>query len=696
MRLKGSISIYFTLCIVLIISIILSVTELARYNTQRLNLQIATDASIDSMLSLYHRKLCEYYNVYGVEYRNDELLNKEYFAFLCPFFADENNGRKIANWYNAYICEEKINLKHKDLVDETYFEQEILEYMKYALIGKSIDYFGKEINIVKVEDVQNLLNEAKEVFNETKKTEIYSELYDRYFDFTIEIKSLETCEKTILTNIKDANNEMDALSKISTSGSLNNLKDVEKKIKKLKGDISTLITNLNKLSNKADEFERTIEKKRELYLEDKNSGKYSFDVDIEDFVESEFNEFESYVLPGSHMRNEIDKGKNEVEAIAYGFDTIVNNIDEYILDLDDIESEIKDAKKAKGDEYDPDLIHDLNEEKKDIEEDVSEYLKDVKESFKDIMFSDLDFDISKNDHTNEENLLYKLIDFKNSVLLDYVFTNEKIAEFSNETIRFLNHNISTNTPYISLDKILLNEYALDKFNYYGKKERGEITKSNSENYEVERIIAGRNTDKENISGTITNIFLIRCAMNMLYIFKNQSMRQEVRAFSYAIFGGFSRLLAEAMFLVCITAWGSAQSIIDLKRLVNGQKVNFMHNTSSWSVDIQDILSIAKGNMINVDVGDDDAIAITYKDYLRLLLLNINQSMVNSRMAEIMEKNICDEEENFDFEKLIAAIDVDNEFVSTHYFTNFIFVKAKDVILKDEYTIKTNGYKSFIK
>lgn len=696
MNLKGSISIYFTLCIVLIISIILSVTELARVNAMKLNLQIATDAAIDSMLSLYHRKLYEFYNVYGVEYRTDELLTKEYFNYLSPFFVDENDGEKIANWYNAYISEEKVNLRHNDLTSNTYFEREIIDYMKYAIIGKTIKFFGKEINIDKIGDANLLLDEARKVFNETKETEIYSELYNRYFDYAPQIKQIEKYEKEILKDIYDANSEMDSLGKMSASGTLSNLKDVEKKINKLKGHINNLLKGYSNLTDSINRFLEIIEKNKRLYNEDKLSNKYKFNEDIEEFIESEFNQFESYVSFESHIRGEINKGNREVSAITSGFNEIVRNIEDYISDLEYIESEIKDAKKEKGDDYDADYIHELNDEKRDMESDASEYLKDVRESFGDIKFSELDFDISKNEHSSEENLLNKLLNFKNNVLLDFIFSNDKMSTFSNETIGFIKHDLFTDSPYISLNKILLGEYALDKFNYYDKDKNDEKTTSNSKRLEVERLIIGKNSDRENISGTINSIFLIRVAMNMLYIFKSPEMRSKARGFSYAIFGGFSRLLAEAMFLLSIAAWASAESIIDLKRLVNGVRVNFMHDSSSWSVSINSILDIARGNIGNVSERDDDGVALSYKDYLRLILLNTNQSLVNSRMAEIMEYNVKNEEETFDFEKLVAAFDVKNEFLATHYFTNFLFIKAKNVILKNEYKVETSGYNGFTK
>ena len=56
---NASITIYLSLVLCLIISVLFSITELSRMRLNRLYLQVATNASIDSMLSLYDKKLWE-------------------------------------------------------------------------------------------------------------------------------------------------------------------------------------------------------------------------------------------------------------------------------------------------------------------------------------------------------------------------------------------------------------------------------------------------------------------------------------------------------------------------------------------------------------------------------------------------------------------------------------------------------------
>ena len=137
-------------------------------------------------------------------------------------------------------------------------------------------------------------------------------------------------------------------------------------------------------------------------------------------------------------------------------------------------------------------------------------------------------------------------------------------------------------------------------------------------------------------------------------------------------------MVEIMTLVIITAWGTAQGLADIKKLLSNKKVSFLHSTDSWTVSVESILNIARGQLTGISDEDDSGFAFTYKDYLRLLLFVENQSDVDERMANIIESNIKKDQENFDFEKL----------------TNFTFVSASSERLYEQYAIRTNAYRQY--
>ena len=168
----------------------------------------------------------------------------------------------------------------------------------------------------------------------------------------------------------------------------------------------------------------------------------------------------------------------------------------------------------------------------------------------------------------------------------------------------------------------------------------------------------------------------------------------MRNFTNGLFAGFSPLLAEAMFLVVLTAWGTAQAVADVKKILKNKRVSFMHTDNTWTVSIDNLLEFASGTVGIDDETDDTGISLNYKDYLRILLLITRQTDINSRMAGMIEKNLKVRQSEFDFNKLIYAFDVNNTFFGKHFFTNFIFVEAKDVTLFDEYKVNINSYRSF--
>ena len=692
-QLKGSITIFFVFSITLIISLVLSVTEIARINCQKLYLQIATDASIDSMSSLFHRKLYEYYNLYGVEYKTDDLLTDEYLTYLMPFFID--NNVYINNWYISSINKENVNLSFKKLTDDIKMEKEILSYIRYKLVGKIINFLGKDIEVKDEEDFDNILNQSKELIEETDKSSIYSEIHKKYFDFKDSIKTLENYAKKIQDYVDKVNLNINYMRSMSTSGTKTNVKAVSNKMDDLNEKVENLNVYLYNYKNKMSDFRKIVNESYSRYLNDKNSNKYDFDEEICEFIESEFDNFLSYVDEESPMNEAIDEGFNNCSNMKEIISEDKNELNAYVYEIEALEEELKEARKEKGEDKDTEYIKELVEDQKDLQKEISDYIKDLKETYKELHMEPISIVVTTSNHTEEERLIDKLVSFKDGILINLVMDNEKVNAIDKNDNSYTTFNIFSNSNSISVDKLLLGEYELDKFNYYNKELNDEITKSNSKSLEVERLISGKSSDIENIKSVINKILLIRIAMNVLHIYKSGTKRRAVRTFVNRVFVGFSPLMAEIISLLIIQAWGVAQSISDIKQLLNNKRVKFMHTDDTWTMSIDNILNTARQNdFTREELRDNEGLALNYKDYLRLLLLFTDQVQINGRMASIVELNIKKEQENFDFNKLIYSFNVENNFTCRHFFTNFTFVDAKDVTLYNQYKISCSAYRCF--
>ena len=630
-RFRGSISIYFVFAIVLIVSVVLSVTEIARINCQKLYLQIATDAALDSMASLYHRKLYNYYSLYGVEYRTKEMLETEYLGYMYPFFMSED--RFIKNWYIADINQDNINLNIKTLTDETYLEKEIINYTKYKLIGKVIKFLGKEININGEESLEELKDKAGDLFEEVEKSSLYEEVYERYFNYADDIKTLENYAKKISDYVDKVNLSLNRVKAMATGGSKSNAEAVLKKFDELNDRIKNLYRNLEGFREKMHEFRQTVNDKYLQFQDDRASGNFEFNDEIIEFIESEFEHFISFVDEDSDMNKALEEGFNNCKALTETVEEHYREIERFVAEHESLEQDLKEARRQKGEDYDSDEIKSIQEDIKDLISEVSDYLKDVKDSYKDVKMDQIQIAVSTTNHSESENLLNKLIGFKNGVLINLILDSDTINNISSDNINYSSFNILSNNNTLTLEKILLGEYELDKFNYFNKELNDELTPSGSKKYEVERLITGDRNDLSSIKSVVNQIMLIRIAMNVLHIYKSVDKRAAARQFVIALFSGFSPLMVEVMFLVIITAWGTAQAIADLKKIMKNKRVNLMHDDSSWTVSVESILKIAAGQMMDVDENDDMGFALNYKDYLRVLLLKTRQSDINARTRE---------------------------------------------------------------
>ena len=691
-KVNGSISIYFTFSIILIISVVMSITEIARINCQKLYLQIATDSALDSMASLYHRDLYEWYGLYGVEYRTNDMLRTEYLSFMEPYFTDGTTN--LNNWYSAVINEANIDLKYNTLIYDTYLENEMINYMKVKMIGKTIKFLGKNIFIEQENNFDELVNEANGLFEETKKGSIYSEVHDRYFDFSKSIIELEKCANQIKNYIDKVNNSLSNIKNMSTSGSSSNGGNVLKKFDNSIKETDSLLDALSRFRKKMADFRGKVYESKLNYENDKLSNEYEYSEEVCEFIESEFAQFLSYVDENSKMNQEVEQGFILSSEMKIGLMDEQSSIKSYVDELISIEEKIKNERKQRGDDRDNDYIKDLVEERKDTEKDLSDFLKELKNIYKEKKMESIEISTSSVSHDEEVNLLNKLIGFKNGILLNLVLDNDKVDKISKDEVNIKKFDVMSKNNLVSIEKVLCGEYELEKFNYFNKELNEEITRSKSNALEVERLICDKNSDIENLKSTINKILLIRIAMNVLYIYTHPEKRALVREFTMSLFSGFSLLLAEAMFLVVLTAWGTAQAIADVKKLLNNKRVSFLHTDETWTVSLNNIIAVARENIEGVSSEDDNGFALNYKDYLRLLLMIERQEKINGRIAGIIENNIKNKQSNFDFEKLIYSFDVSNNFYCKYFFTRFVFVNPKSVELSNAYNIKTHAYRSF--
>ena len=213
---------------------------------------------------------------------------------------------------------------------------------------------------------------------------------------------------------------------------------------------------------------------------------------------------------------------------------------------------------------------------------------------------------------------------------------------------------------LASNKALFTEYILEHLGNYREKKENSVL-----DYETEYVLGGKKADKDNLSSVIGKLVLIRSGLNLISLLKDGEKRSQTYTLASGIIGFTGQpILIKIVQLLIISAWSAAESLTDVKALLEGKKVPTIKQAEDWNLSLEGIQNFSK-EMIT---GKDNKKGLNYEDYLRILLLMQNRKKQYFRTMDILQANMCaNENENFRFKDSIAAIKVQTEYVANILF-----------------------------
>ena len=215
------------------------------------------------------------------------------------------------------------------------------------------------------------------------------------------------------------------------------------------------------------------------------------------------------------------------------------------------------------------------------------------------------------------------------------------------------------------DEIIFNEYLMKMYgNYAEPKKEGYL------DYQIEYILYGKNSDEANLRECVERIYALRAVSNMIYLMNDSWKYNEVHVIALAI---CSILLipelADVLTIIILGVWALAEAIVDVRSLLNGEKVPLIKSSSDWNLDLSSMFSFdffKTGGSSN---------GLKYEDYLRVLLALQNPEEKVNRSLDIVEMDIraTDGNENFRIDRCIDYMEVNFGFVDTRG-REFVFDK----------------------
>lgn len=161
------------------------------------------------------------------------------------------------------------------------------------------------------------------------------------------------------------------------------------------------------------------------------------------------------------------------------------------------------------------------------------------------------------------------------------------------------------------DKLMYLTYLSDTFGCYTDK-KSDISELK---YQLEYVLNRDSCDENNLLKSIFKIQSLRTKLNLAYLYTDSEKRETAKTLAVAAVGVIPvPFLTEFTQLAILSAWASAEAVVDVRDLLKGNKIPLFKSKQSWSLSLDDILTFDFNTKSkNQNTG------FSYKQYLMLFL-----------------------------------------------------------------------------
>lgn len=155
-------------------------------------------------------------------------------------------------------------------------------------------------------------------------------------------------------------------------------------------------------------------------------------------------------------------------------------------------------------------------------------------------------------------------------------------------------------------------------------------------YEIEFLLAGKSSDRENLKWVVNRLLALRETSNFLYIMQDGEKKAEAEALALTLSAVLLfPELKDLITLSILIAWSFAESLQDVKILLEGGKVPLFKTKESWRLSLQNALSVEE----NIGGRKEDTSGLNYQEYLHIFLLLSSQEQKQLRFMDVVEMDI---------------------------------------------------------
>ena len=170
------------------------------------------------------------------------------------------------------------------------------------------------------------------------------------------------------------------------------------------------------------------------------------------------------------------------------------------------------------------------------------------------------------------------------------------------------------------------------------KDRTNIDENRSLSYEIEYLLGGEHTDRENLSKVCEKLLQIRMVANYVYLLTDSAKTTEAKS----VATGLTTIIAlpeiePVVEQAILFAWAYGESVVDVRGLLKGNRIPLIKTADSWQLQLSNLATLGTKDEISGE--KNIAEGLQYKDYLIGLLLLEGKDALCMRALDLIESNL---------------------------------------------------------
>jgi hypothetical protein len=192
------------------------------------------------------------------------------------------------------------------------------------------------------------------------------------------------------------------------------------------------------------------------------------------------------------------------------------------------------------------------------------------------------------------------------------------------------------------------------------------------NYELEYLIGGKSSDKENLRLVVKELLALREPLNMASITASSERESEALSLATAIAGITANpVIIEAVKYGIIAAWAFVESVLDVRTLLSGGKIDLIKSDSDWTSNVNSLPQLLSG----WSTAKSSKSGLTYRQYLGKLLFVHSGDKLAMRAMDVIEAAIRLEEgyKSFKMDHVVCETQLDVTYDYNPLFMSFVYL-----------------------